>query len=93
MTIDLPPDVQQFLHDEVAGGSYRSKEELVIEAVRLLRDGSRRFQEFRAELRARVARLKRGEGIELEDEQALEKFFDEIEAEAAAEPAGEQAPA
>ena len=89
MTIDLPPDVQQFLHDEVAGGSYRSKEELVIEAVRLLRDGSRRFQEFREELRARVARLKRGEGIELEDDQALEKFFDEIEAEVAAESAGE----
>jgi len=89
MTLDLPPDVQQFLQDEVAGGSYRSKEEVVIEAVRLLRDGSRRFQEFREEVRARVARLKRGEGIELEDEQALEKFFDEIEAEVAAEPSEE----
>jgi putative addiction module CopG family antidote len=93
MTIDLPPDVQQFLDDEVASGTYRNKEELVTEAVRLLRDGSRRFQEFRDELPARVARLKRGEGIELEDDRALEEFFDEIEAEAAAEPAKDNAPA
>jgi Arc/MetJ-type ribon-helix-helix transcriptional regulator len=89
MTFDLPPDVQQFLRDEVAGGRYSSKEEVVIEAVRLPRDGSRPFQESREEVRARVARLKRGEGIELEDDQALEKFFDEIEAEVAAEPPGE----
>jgi putative addiction module CopG family antidote len=80
-TLDLPPDVQQFLHDQVAGGSYRSEEELVTEAVRLLRDGNRSFQEFRDELQARVARLRRGEGIELADDEALEEFFDEIEGE------------
>ena len=92
-TIDLPPDVQQFLQDQVADGCYRSQEELVIEALRLFRDGSRRFEEFRAQLRARVARLKRGEGIELEDDAALERFFDEIEAEVSAEPGGGQLPA
>ena len=85
MTFDLPPDVQQFLDAEVAGGTYRSREDVVTEAVRMLRDSNRRFQEFREEIRARVARLRRGEGIEIEDDEALERFFDEVEAEAAAE--------
>jgi putative addiction module CopG family antidote len=85
LTLDLPPDVQQFLRDEVSSGSYGSNEELVAEAVRLLRDGHRQFQAFREQLQARVARLQRGEGIELEDDEALERFFDQIESEVAAE--------
>lgn len=90
LTVDLPPDVQQFVHDEVARGSYRTPEELVIEAVRLLRDGSRRLEQFREQLQARVARLRQGQGIELEDDGALEKFFDAIEAELAEESVTEQ---
>ena len=81
--LDLPPDVQQFLRDEVAKGKYRSGDELVVQAVRLLRDGSRQFQLFREELRNRVSGLKRGSGIEIEDDDALERYFDEIENEAA----------
>jgi Arc/MetJ-type ribon-helix-helix transcriptional regulator len=79
LTLDLPPDVQQFLQDEVAN------DELVAEAVRLLRDGNRQFHAFREQLQARVAGLQRGEGIELEDDEALERFFDQVESEVAAE--------
>ena len=87
VTLDLPADVQQFLRDEVANGKYRSSEELVAEAVRSLRDGNRQFQLFQEELRNRVSGLKRGAGIEIEDDEALERFFDEIENEVAGESA------
>lgn len=36
---------------------------------------------FRAELQSRIARLDRGEGIVLEGDESLDRFFDELEAE------------
>ena len=35
---------------------------------------------FKAELQARIDRLDRGEGIVLEDEAALRRFFDDVQA-------------
>ena len=78
VTLAFPPDLQQFLREEIANGSYRNEEEAAFDAVRMLRDSNLRFQQFRDELPRRVARLERGEGIEIDDDESLEWCFDEI---------------
>lgn len=81
LTETFPPDVQQFVRQEIAAGNFRSEQELVVQAVRSLRDSEENFKRFRREVQEAVDSLDRGEGIELEGDEALEKFFDEIEAE------------
>lgn len=53
MNIHLPEDLEQFLHDTVQSGRYRSEDAAIAEAVRLLR---RRDQAYSAE-RDRVEAL------------------------------------
>ena len=47
--------------------------------MRLLRNRDQREQEFKAELQMRLDRLDRGEGIALEGEEDLRRFFDDIQ--------------
>ena len=61
----------------------------MVDAVRLLQAANLRLEQLRQGIRDRLAGIDRGEGIELEDDEALEKFFDQLEAEANAELAAE----
>lgn len=90
MADTFPPDVQQFVRQEIARGNFRNEQELVVQAVRRLRDSEENFQRFRREVQEAVDSLDRGEGIELENDEALGAFFDEIEAEVHAELAAEK---
>jgi putative addiction module CopG family antidote len=81
MTETFPPDLQQFVQQEVASGRYRDEGELVQEAVRFYRDSNRRHQELKESIKASLEQIDRGEGIRLENDAALEAFFDDIEAE------------
>ena len=74
----IPPDLQQFLDQELASGQYRSADEVICAGLRLLRD--RRLYELRSDIQAGLEQLERGEGIELEDQRALRAFFDDIKA-------------
>ncbi len=84
------PELQQLVQAELATGEYASQEELLLQAMRLLADRSKRRQELRQELQIARDQLDRGEGIELDGEEALEAFFDEIKAEVNAELAAER---
>jgi Arc/MetJ-type ribon-helix-helix transcriptional regulator len=75
-----PPELQQLLHEGLASGQYQTEEEMILEAVRLLRDRDTELDQFKQALKTRLARLERGEGIEIEDDQALRSFFDDIQA-------------
>ena len=81
MSEAFPPDIQQFVRQELASGNYQSEEELVAAAVRFLRDNNARLKRLREGLKTRLGRLDRNEGVELEDDEALGAFFDRIEAE------------
>ena len=74
MTISLPPELEQFVQQEIAGGKYRSADELVHAAVHLLKTRQSHVERLRQE-------VQRGEGIEL-DENSLKTFFADIESEA-----------
>ena len=98
MSHPYPPELQQLLHEGLASGRYQSEEEMLLEAVRLLRQRDTDLDGFKQNLKTRLARLERGEGIELEDDRALRSFFDDIQTrgrqryEAAGDTSGRGAP-
>jgi len=79
MAYPFPPDVQQLVQEQLATGRYGTEDELILEALELLRERDTHLREFQDELRSRLDRLDRGEGIELEDEAALRRFFDAVQ--------------
>ncbi len=80
MSYCFPPELDQIVQQELAAGSYRSEDELLLEAVRLLHQREQDLRDFKAQLQGRLERLDRGEGIEIEDEEALRAFFDDVQA-------------
>jgi Arc/MetJ-type ribon-helix-helix transcriptional regulator len=60
-------------------GLYSSENDVLLEAMRLLRDRDAHLRQFKAQLQTRLDGLNRGEGIELEDDEALRRFFDDVE--------------
>jgi antitoxin ParD1/3/4 len=89
MTVEIPSDLQQFVHQVINAGNYKSEAEVVDQALRLLQDRQKRIEELRREVRPALDRLDRGEGIEL-NEDGLDAFFEDIKAQSLAEIAAEQ---
>jgi Arc/MetJ-type ribon-helix-helix transcriptional regulator len=85
----FPQDLERLVQQELATCKYKSEDEVLLEAMKLLRNRETHFQQFRKDLRARLDRLDRGEGIELDDA-SLAAFLDEIEAEVDAETASKR---
>jgi antitoxin ParD1/3/4 len=84
MTVEIPPDLQQFVHQVIDNGSFKSETEVVGQALRLLQQRQRKIEDLRREIQPALDELDRGEGIEL-DEEGLDAFFDEIKARSRAE--------
>ena len=82
INVSLPSDIEQFVRQAVAEGKYPSEQEMVADAIRLLRHSKVRHQRLRAEIDEALAGVDRGEGIEIDSDEALAAFFDELEAEA-----------
>ncbi len=76
MTVEIPPELLPFVQHVIEIGNFRNETEVVGEALRLLRQ--RQLYELRADIDAAAAQLDRGEGIELESEQALREFFEDV---------------
>jgi len=77
----LPAELQQFVQEELASGRYPSERELVVDAVRTLREARVREDRLRAEIHSRLVTLDSGKAIPLADDDALRQFLDEIEEE------------
>ena len=90
MTEVLPPDLQQFVKQELANGAYQSEEELMVDAVRLLRDSHLAWKELQADVQSRLERLDRGDAIQIQDDDGLRTFLQGIEAEVKEELASEK---
>ena len=78
-TLPLPPDLQQFVQDQLAQGKYSSESDVVCDAVRLLREREKHTAALREEIRQGIEQLDRGQYIEIESKDDLEKFFDDVE--------------
>ncbi len=79
MSTSIPPEIEQYVEQVVAAGRYKSAEEVVRAAFRLLQEQDRGVQSLRADVKEGFEQLDRGEGIEL-DEQGLRDFFDDVQA-------------
>jgi Arc/MetJ-type ribon-helix-helix transcriptional regulator len=77
MASGLSPENERFLDDAVRSGSFHTRDEALDEAVTLLRDRQAVLQHIDEGTR----QIRRGEGIELQGEDELRAFFDELEAE------------
>lgn len=73
----FPPELEKFVEEQVAVGNYRSEEDLVVSAVRVLQDVQSRQQELFEDVRLGMEQLERGEVIEY-DEAGLHQLFKEL---------------
>ena len=63
MNVILPPDLQQFVTDQVASGEFHNPGEVICEGLGLLRERERQLADLRARLQEAADQLDRGEGI------------------------------
>ena len=68
MTCVIPAEFREFIAQKVASGRYQSEEQLVSEALRLLREREQQLQELRREIQIGIDELRRGEGTPLDFE-------------------------
>ncbi len=70
MSIILKPEQEQFIREQVASGRFKSTDEVLAQAFRLLEEKSQEYEAWIAETRRQVdeaaVELDRGEGIPLE---------------------------
>jgi putative addiction module CopG family antidote len=78
MTVEIPAELQQFVHQVIDAGSYQNEEAVVGEALRLLQHRQRRIEELRREIQPALDDLDRGENVIELDDSELDAFFDEI---------------
>ena len=57
----FPPDIEQFVQQELASQEYQSRDDVVLDALRVLRELKTRHQELRDDVQAAIAQADRGE--------------------------------
>jgi antitoxin ParD1/3/4 len=75
----LPPDLEQFVQDQLAQGKYHSASEVVADAVRLLRERVDRLASLRADIDQGIVQLDRGQYVDLDSDGDIDAFFDDAE--------------
>jgi putative addiction module CopG family antidote len=78
MIESLPSDLQSSKRAQVLAGNYSSESEVVTKAIRLLRDQQENYERFRAEVQRRLKSLDEGDYIELNGDEELAQFFEEL---------------
>jgi Arc/MetJ-type ribon-helix-helix transcriptional regulator len=81
MSYIFPTELQQLVQNELATGNYADEDEVLLQAMRALREREAAREQWCAEIQSRIDSLDRGEGIELADEQSLRALAEEIKAE------------
>jgi Arc/MetJ-type ribon-helix-helix transcriptional regulator len=73
----FPQDISSFIAQQLAEGKYRTEEELMVEAVRVLREVESHQRQFADDVRLGMDQLERGEFNEY-DEDGLRDRFEEL---------------
>ena len=79
MAVTIPEELQQFVEHAIASGKYRSWDEVVSEALRLLREREEKLDRLRSDIQLGIDQLGRGEGLVVNDQVAHQKLLDDIE--------------
>jgi putative addiction module CopG family antidote len=74
----FPPELEQFVVEQVAAGNYQSEQDLVVSAVRVLRNVQAKQRQLSEDVRLGMQQLEQGEYTEY-DEAGLRQLFQELE--------------
>jgi putative addiction module CopG family antidote len=81
MQISLPPEIEELVKKKLKNGEYRSADELVTEALRLLSKlDERKISSIRKDLALAIDQMDRGDYSDY-DEHTIDQLFEEISAE------------
>ena len=70
----LPPELGQFVEQQLALGKYRSEDELVVNAVRVLRDVEAQQRQFHADVQLGIDQLEHGRANKYTLDQLRDRF-------------------
>ena len=70
----LPPELGQFVEQQLALGKYQTEQELVVNAVRVLREVEIQQRQFHNDIQLGIDQLDRGQVNEYSLEQLRERF-------------------
>jgi antitoxin ParD1/3/4 len=76
-SVPFPQDIGLFIGQQIAEGKYHSEEELMIHAVRVLREVEARKRQLAEDLQLGLDQLERGE-YTVYDEAGLRRRFEEL---------------
>ena len=68
MANSFPPDIEQFVRQELASQEYQSRDDLVLDAMRVLRELKTRHQKLRDDVQHAIAQAEQGEVRPLDTE-------------------------
>ena len=88
MSASISPEVEQMVHEHLDGKSFLSANDVLLAAMRLFQQYQTHVR-LRADVKEGFEELERGECIELDDDNALHGFFDEIKARGRRQMAGQ----
>ena len=67
MEVILPPELEQFVTQQVEQGAFESPAHVICEGLDVLRERQRQLEDLRAKLQVAADQLDRGEGIPATD--------------------------
>ena len=76
-TQSFPPELGEFVEQQLAAGRYHSEHELIVDAVRVLRDLQAQQEQFRDDVQRGMEQLERGDFNQY-DEQGLRERFEQL---------------
>jgi len=77
MTNSLPPDLSAFVNQSIATGKYATPDDMVEAGLRLLQEREQYDEHLARELQKGIDDLENGRYIELKDEAAIDRYFNE----------------
>ena len=80
MAESLPVDLEQYVGGKVASGAFASREEFLVEAVRVYRELDARHELLKADVRAAVDQADRGMSEPLDVEAIKQELAEELDA-------------
>ncbi|QDT71055.1 hypothetical protein [Lacipirellula limnantheis] len=78
MLDSYPPEIQAFVQQKIAAGVVRSADEFAIEAAALYCEVDRRREELKAKVAAGMAQLETGDYVDIDGEEELREFFEDV---------------
>ena len=76
MSTAIPPELENFVEHEIASGKYDSRDEVISEGLRLLRE--HKLFQLRKEIDAGLDQIEQGEVISIGNETEHRDFFEKI---------------